>query len=303
MAPWRRDEDFLHIQNEYHKVEQNVRALNIKIRDEQDRYLKLDEANKEIAKERDEFKDRFSKLAGAKLTAGNARIQDLSDINRPQKLGEKYSELYDNEWTDALEEIQENEDLNEKEAVMKLLDLFKSCVSFCQMRAEEQEMRFMSAVRQAVDLNMGGAVCNGSGEGPEQESDRHILSPSDSKMLKDFLKAKGGTTLTYLQRVFQTEYPTYAESGPKVQEFLNQSIEVCWFSAIQDPPLAFDWNFPEGSEMIDKYVKVFTKSGSKIDFVVWPVMKLHVDGDVLCKGVIQPIPEGKTKKKKKDSES
>ncbi|XP_062580582.1 golgin subfamily A member 6-like protein 7 [Saccostrea cucullata] len=32
----RRDEDFLHIQNEYHKVEQNVRALNIKIRDEQE---------------------------------------------------------------------------------------------------------------------------------------------------------------------------------------------------------------------------------------------------------------------------
>jgi hypothetical protein len=74
---------------------------------------------------------RFSKLAGAKLTSGNARIQDLSDVNRPQKLAEKYSELYDNEWTDALEEIQENEDLDEKESVLQLLELFKVSLPFC----------------------------------------------------------------------------------------------------------------------------------------------------------------------------
>lgn len=67
-------------------------------------------------------------MAGAKLTAGNARIQDLSDVNRPQKLAEKYSELYDNEWTDALEEIQDNTDLDEKAAVLQLLELFQVSV-------------------------------------------------------------------------------------------------------------------------------------------------------------------------------
>lgn len=35
--------------------------------------------------------------------ADNPNIADLSDENRPTKLGEMYSELYDNEWTDAIE--------------------------------------------------------------------------------------------------------------------------------------------------------------------------------------------------------
>lgn len=48
---------------------------------------------------------RLSKLAGTKLTHGNADITDLSDENRPVKIAEKFSELYDNEWTDALEEL------------------------------------------------------------------------------------------------------------------------------------------------------------------------------------------------------
>ena len=37
----------------------------------------------------------------------NPGITDLSDENRPTKLGEKFSELYDNEWTEAYEEQEE----------------------------------------------------------------------------------------------------------------------------------------------------------------------------------------------------
>lgn len=45
----------------------------------------------------------MSKVAGERLVENNPAITDLSDQNRPTKLGEIYSELYDNEWTDALE--------------------------------------------------------------------------------------------------------------------------------------------------------------------------------------------------------
>ena len=46
---------------------------------------------------------RLSSLAGDKLTKGNPAITDLGDPNRPMKIAEKYSELYDNEWTDAID--------------------------------------------------------------------------------------------------------------------------------------------------------------------------------------------------------
>ena len=37
----------------------------------------------------------------AKLLNNNPAIADLSDADRPTKIAEQYSELYDNEWTDA----------------------------------------------------------------------------------------------------------------------------------------------------------------------------------------------------------
>lgn len=51
------------------------------------------------------FVQRLSKFASQQLTAGNPNIADLSDKHRPTKIGEFYSELYDNEWSEAFEVI------------------------------------------------------------------------------------------------------------------------------------------------------------------------------------------------------
>ena len=42
-------------------------------------------------------------MAGEKLTKGNPAIPDLGDPNRPMRIADKYGELYDNEWTDAMD--------------------------------------------------------------------------------------------------------------------------------------------------------------------------------------------------------
>ena len=60
---------------------------------------------------------RPGELAGAI----NPNIEDLSDINRPTKISEQYSELYDNEWTDAFSYLTEQEGLDEKRAIQILL--------------------------------------------------------------------------------------------------------------------------------------------------------------------------------------
>ena len=64
------------------------------------------------------------------MTRNNPNITDLSDMNRPTKLAEKYSELYDNEWTDAYEEYTENWELGEEYCVKTMLDLLKVCDTF-----------------------------------------------------------------------------------------------------------------------------------------------------------------------------
>jgi len=48
---------------------------------------------------------------GQKLTHNNPNIADLSDKNRPTKLAERYTELYDNQWTDAYELIDAGDEM------------------------------------------------------------------------------------------------------------------------------------------------------------------------------------------------
>ena len=59
---------------------------------------------------------------GSKLNDRNPNIADLSDSNRPTKLAEKYNELYDNEWTDALEEL---DSMGEEAAIRVLLHIIE----------------------------------------------------------------------------------------------------------------------------------------------------------------------------------
>ncbi|XP_053389266.1 myosin heavy chain, clone 203-like [Mercenaria mercenaria] len=84
----------------------------------------------ELALERDDMRNRFSKLAGDKLTNQNADIADLSDPNRAMKLSEKFGQLYDDEWTDAFE-VLKGKKMLVKDAIQFLLDILQRCVAFC----------------------------------------------------------------------------------------------------------------------------------------------------------------------------
>ena len=66
---------------------------------------------------------RLSEVTGDKLRTDNPNVADLSDPNRPTKLGEMISELYDNEWTDTFEELQRN-GRSERASIRILLETF-----------------------------------------------------------------------------------------------------------------------------------------------------------------------------------
>ena len=55
---------------------------------------------------------------------------------------------------------------------------------------------------------------------------------------------------------------------------------------VQDPPVVLDWSAQEGAFNVDLY-RAYTKSGSQLEFVVWPIIYLHEGGPVLLKGVAQ----------------
>ncbi|KAL4230135.1 hypothetical protein ACF0H5_010520 [Mactra antiquata] len=72
---------------------------------------------------------RLSRITGAQLTYNNPNIADLSDDKRPTKLAEEFSELYDNEWTDAYECTDAENDVGKTEVLYNLL---KQSYEFCE---------------------------------------------------------------------------------------------------------------------------------------------------------------------------
>ncbi|XP_053389830.1 uncharacterized protein LOC128552789 isoform X2 [Mercenaria mercenaria] len=89
----------------------------------------------QLKEEKDQLLLRLSKLAGDKHVDNNTAITDLSDPNRPTKLGEFYSEIYDNEWTDAFEALVSG-DYDEITAIETLRLTLLNVIQFCEGKAD-----------------------------------------------------------------------------------------------------------------------------------------------------------------------
>lgn len=71
---------------------------------------------------------RLSEVASLRMSIGNPNCADLSDSNRPTKIGEKFSELYNNEWTQLFESL-ESEIEDETQRISKLCECVQVCIS------------------------------------------------------------------------------------------------------------------------------------------------------------------------------
>lgn len=77
------------------------------------------------------------------MTNNNPHIADLSDDNRPTKLAEKFGQLYDDAWTDSLEELTEVETkLEDIVAISFLLRIVM--VSFLSMACQTLQYSILS---------------------------------------------------------------------------------------------------------------------------------------------------------------
>lgn len=65
--------------------------------------------------------------------------------------------------------------------------------------------------------------------------------------------------------------------------------------SIQDPPMCMEWQF-QGCKFRRDIMRSFTKSGDKVQFVVWPALYLHDGGPLVAKAIVQGV---KTEKKRK----
>lgn len=67
----------------------------------------------------------MSKVAGEKLTENHPMTVDFSDTNRPTNLADRFSELYDNEWTKALDDLNKVKEEHEDGNIKLLADILE----------------------------------------------------------------------------------------------------------------------------------------------------------------------------------
>jgi hypothetical protein len=66
-------------------------------------------------------------MMGKQLMSNNPAITDLSDPHRSLNLAEDFSNIYDNEWTDAIEDL-EKIVKDEKTTISILLSVVTVCI-------------------------------------------------------------------------------------------------------------------------------------------------------------------------------
>lgn len=81
-----------------------------------------------------------------------------------------------------------------------------------------------------------------------------------------------------------------AATASKMRPFVEECFSICWLMCIQDPPVVLGPDVQHGQRFNADLYKAYTKSGSCVDFLVWPAMFLHEGGPILCKGVAQGVP-------------
>ncbi|XP_063416155.1 uncharacterized protein LOC134697800 [Mytilus trossulus] len=245
-----------------------------------------------MKREKDDLQTRLSSVAGEKLTKGNPSITDLGDPNRPMKIGEKYGELYDNEWTDAMENIKivkeyypDMKDNETEEIIIRHLQrLLKCCYGECLWKAEDQIQTLGKALAETMCLTF-----------ESKEEIKSLTVCKEASVLRrtkseDFAKFLVQNKVLCNNTIDDWDYIN--KNGNVMQilmesTFFEKCVYLCWCMVIQDPVMYLD-DDPIPCTPIDKNTyKEFVKSGDSVAYVVWPALFLHKGGPLLYKGVVQ----------------
>lgn len=74
----------------------------------------------------------------------------------------------------------------------------------------------------------------------------------------------------------------------KTTHFAERCVELCWFMQTTQPPIHLSARIPDDGRMNNDIFRAYMKSGTEVDYIVWPAMYLHENGPLLSKGIAQP---------------
>ncbi|XP_033743559.1 probable E3 ubiquitin-protein ligase bre1 [Pecten maximus] len=243
-----------------------------------DHYMEKEEMAREIY----ELKMRLSSMAGDKLKDGNPSLADLNDPNRPTSIAEQYRELYDNGWTNALEELTKDK-ITDKQAILELGNILQQSYEMTR-RLSNESTNAMTDVIKASLSNIGNqhqiTRTSGSGKETTRSITGHVMAIKRENVEMSIPSVQNHC-MEQLHVNRRQRFPTYVDG------YAKQCARLTWLMNIQDPPLVLKWA-KEGERFDSQYFNEFTRSGTIVEFTSWPALLIHENGAILAKGTVQP---------------
>ncbi|XP_076070245.1 uncharacterized protein LOC143041953 isoform X2 [Mytilus galloprovincialis] len=272
----------------------------------------IDTMNKELEILRENIKEKDSNISQLVKVTDQRLAYCYPD--EPAKIGERWASLYTDEWTDFFEDLTEQNkrqgntnELPEKQLI-KIVDW---CYKRCLEIAKEQNnkihetlwevvrfIHFLGAKPKEVEQNKL-VQCNIDTE------DKMMIAAMTTFEEKAKIQLQCSTTL--IDAVRKQCCDDYISSNPdslaSAKHFIMKCSELCWHALSSNPPMAIDYeNFEEQAMDPNKFNK-YNRSGTTVEYVVWPALLLHKDGPVLAKGTVQTNYEEKTAPRKKSADN
>lgn len=234
---------------------------------------------------------RLSQAASRSLMHNNPNIADLSDKNRPTKIGERFEQLFDNEWSDAHETLKST--ISEREIYIILIEVVKDVYKFCKNALQQQILNIKEKLETQIReprFEEDKKVFVGAGKRDE------MLSWMCEKSASEFQKGNAIHSVLGLTKIYKDycKHRTFLQKElrssklEKIYPFIEATVELCWLMCAQTPPMQLV--FAERNSTVNKsYFRCTGHTGNKVDVCAWPAVILHDGGPVVTRGHVLPL--------------
>ncbi|XP_062577368.1 uncharacterized protein LOC134239217 isoform X2 [Saccostrea cucullata] len=249
--------------------------LNNKLMEENE---KLKESVNQQKQQIEELTTRLSRYASQQLTQGNPNIADLSDKNRPTKIGEKFALVYDDQWSEAFEALKVG-GKTEETVVTELANLVRECYKFSDETKDKMRNELMKRTAEVIRNPLQSSLSI-------TEEPKDVQLTGSNAIFNDLLKKNGEQSVKCLKMAFRKQKESYTRDK-RLTDYLDILVELTWNMVLQDPPMAL--NFAKNGDKIDeKSFKHYSKKGNVVLLCVWPALHLYNGGPIVSKGFTLP---------------
>ncbi|XP_052239916.1 uncharacterized protein LOC127850700 isoform X2 [Dreissena polymorpha] len=218
------EQDIAQLKKRISKMETETQHYNTIVSEKHNQIERLMTKNKNLEEEKKDALRRLSAMMSVKLRDNNPNIADLSDQFRPTKLGEQFSELYDNEWTDAFDALQNN--FEERHAISILLDIVMESYQFCDQQLVEV---WTFAENWFIDKDVTTA----------QQISKTLKDVRKQKVIgrvEDIQQKYTG----YLLKVCNTEHLDKLITSDPLRNFISTCVRLALLMTANDPPVVIE---------------------------------------------------------------